>query len=574
MKNLIIFLISIGLIFPFLFADAQSIQNEISIENVGEHIGFKIDNLTKGIDINGDIIDNTVGDTVKQSGSSINNEPRMKVDSAVSSIHRSPNITDSEIDSNEQSFSGNKVIELSDTINNNIVVKGGDLIIYGTVNGDVLVVGGDLCMKRTGKIKGSARVVNGSILKEDGAVIEGLEDYARKEEPSYRPSRRNFSQSQHTFDVPWSEEQTNIDNYIFRYNRVEGAFLGIGSEKKYYWDGERNWTANGSVGWGFKSHTWRGNFGLAHQFALLTHEGNCIIELGAEGYSLTDTKDTWIVSQYENTAAALLIHEDFRDYFQRNGYTLHAAYYSKHDYLKKELKIAYLVDTYDSLTNKINWAIFGGSKQFRINPAIDPGKMRSIIVSGGVSTISKTSYGSEGWSLFLSGEFAKNNWGSEFEFDQYILDLRRFQPIGRYDNLNIRVRAGTSDGILPTQKIFELGGLGTMNAFPFKSEIGNRMLLMNAEFIINGSFLEEVDFWPMWIINNINILILSDAGLTWNALPSASALGGVEAVKLNDFEHDLGVAFSNRSGSFRIGVAWRTDHPAPGQFILRFCRPF
>jgi hypothetical protein len=209
-----------------------------------------------------------------------------------------------------------------------------------------------------------------------------------------------------------------------------------------------------------------------------------------------------------------------------------------------------------------------------LNPLINPGKMRSMIVSGGVSTISKTSYGSEGWSLYASAEFAKKNWGSEFEFDQYILDLRRFQPLGRYDNFNIRLRAGSLVGDFLTQKMFDMGGLGTTNAFPFKSESGNRMFLINAEFIINGSFVEELDFWPMWIFQNVNILILSDAGFTRNALPTASALGGVETVKLSDLKHDFGVAFSNRSGSFRIGVAWRTDHPAPAQFILRFNRPF
>jgi len=69
----------------------------------------------------------------------------------------------------------------------------------------VLVVGGDLHMKRTGKITGSARVVNGSILKEDGAVIEGFEDYARKEKSRFRPSRRIFSRTVRTFDVPWSD---------------------------------------------------------------------------------------------------------------------------------------------------------------------------------------------------------------------------------------------------------------------------------------------------------------------------------------------------------------------------------
>jgi hypothetical protein len=448
------------------------------------------------------------------------------------------------------------------------------LTIYGTVNGDVLVVGGDLQMKHSGKITGNARVINGSITREKGAVIEGYEDKKSTKKTSYRESHRKFSKSGRSFDVPWLDEQMNLDNFIFRYNRVESIFLGIGTERKFYWDGERNWNGYGSIGWGFKSHTWRGNLGLARQFAILSTEGNGIIELGAEGYSLTDSKDQWIISLPENTASALLIHEDFRNYYERIGYSLHTAYYSKHDYLKSELKLTYLADTYDSLSNVIEWAVFGGNKRFRRNPIIHPGKMRSVIASGGVSTISKTSDGSEGWSLFASTEFAKRSCGSEFEFDQYIVDLRRFQPLGRYDNLNVRLRVGSSGGTLPLQKLYELGGLGTISAFPFKSDIGNRMLLVNAEFILNGNFLDELDFWPTWLFQHFNFLLTSDAGFTRWALPTASALEGFESVKWNDFKHSFGAALANRSGSFRIGLTWRTDHPAPAQFLLRFSRPF
>jgi hypothetical protein len=55
---------------------------------------------------------------------------------------------------------------------------------------------------------------------------------------------------------------------------------------------------------------------------------------------------------------------------------------------------------------------------------------------------------------------------------------------------------------------------------------------------------------------------------------NSSALEGFENIKWNEFNHSFGLAFSNRSGSFRIGIAWRTDTPAPAQFVLRFNRPF
>jgi hypothetical protein len=488
--------------------------------------------------------------------------------------HRSLTILDTEEDDSAKTFSGDKVIEANDTINGDVVVKGGDLIVYGTINGSAKVIGGELRVKRTGKITGNARVIDGTIVKESGAVIEGYEDKTSSITASYRTPGKRFNRREHAFDVPWAYGQSSLDNFIARYNRVEGLFLGIGSEKKYYWDGERTWNAYGSIGWGFKSHTWRGNLGLTRQFAYPTEDGARLFELGIEGHSLTDTKDQWIIGQLENTLAAFLIHEDFRDYFERNGESFYVAYYSRVDYFKTELKASYISDKYDSLTNKVNWALFGGDKSFRPNPAIQPGAMRSIALTAGLSTITKILRGSEGWSFYATGEFAKKSWGSDFDFDQYTLDIRRFQPLGRYDNFNVRMRIGTAGGPLPPQKIYEIGGLGTLNAFPFKSEAGNRMLLINAEYIIDGDFLNELDFWPTWFLHHFNFILLTDAGFARPMAVNDSPFDGFSNITWGEFKHDFGVAIGNRAGSFRIGVAWRTDAAKPAQFILRITRPF
>jgi hypothetical protein len=473
-----------------------------------------------------------------------------------------------------------------DFMKNFIVLLSAALILMPFLFADAQVVKGDTAFSRAQKMpENTANSIdrNAPIYSGDKNVrdpdtlnvsgVAGYEDTIITQTKSYRETRKNFSRSSRTFDVLWRTEQTNWDNYIFRYNRVESVFLGLGTEKKYYWDGEKVWNAYGSIGWGFKSHTWRSNLGLVRQFAFHSDEGSRIIELGAEGYTLTDTKDQWIISQNENTASALLIHEDFRNYFERKGFTLHTAYYLKHDYWKGELKLAYLADSYDSLINKVDWAFFGGSKKFRANPAIDPGRMRSVMLSGGISTVTKTSRVQEGWCLFGSAEFAKKSLGGEFDFDQYIFDVRRFQPLGRYENFNVRVRVGTATGVLPAQKEYELGGLGTTNAFPFKSDIGNRMMLVNMELILNGNALDDLNFWPTWIFQYVNLILTSDAGFMRSVLPGTAAIDGF-GMKLNEFQHDLGVALGNRTGLYRIGFAWRTDKSAPLQFILRFNRPF
>lgn len=376
---------------------------------------------------------------------------------------------DLETERKSKTYEGSKTIEKGDSIETNVVVKGGDLTLYGYVDGDVLVVGGTLYVKRGARITGNVRIINGDYEREDGAIVEGYVDKTGSKNVGYREDRRRFSHPSKSFSVPWVNENANLDNFVFRYNRVEGVFLGLGTEKKYYWDGERKFNSYGSVGWGFRSHTWRGNLGIARQFPLRTGEGDELLEVGVEGYSLTNTKDQWLIDIHENTAAALLIHEDFRDYFERNGFSAHVAYYGQNDYLKTELSVAYLAGKYASLSNNADWAFFGGEKMFRSNPPVNDGSMRSILASAGVSSVSKTSRGPEGWSVFGSFEYGPRTLGGIFNFDQYILDIRRFQPISSYqDNLNFRVRAGTSDGTLPIQKAYRPWRVGNALRIPLQ----------------------------------------------------------------------------------------------------------
>ncbi len=470
-----------------------------------------------------------------------------------------------------RTFEGHTVIETDDVIEGNIVVKAGDLIVYGEINGDVLVVGGTVYVKDGGRITGDVRVISGDIVKEPGGVIEGYTDKTSARTVDYRERRERFARGTTRLNANWVQELTTLDDFIFRYNRVEGVFLGIGSEKKYYWEGQRSYTGWGTIGYGLKSYRWRYNLGFARQFAL--GEGK-LIEFGIEGHNITDSKDEWLISQKENTAAALLIHEDYRDYFQRKGYGAHAAYYVQQENFTSQLRVDYLIDRYSSMENRTEWAIFGGKKRFRLNPPVDEGRMRSVFISSGVSTVARTMYGQEGWSIYGTAEFAGKSADTDFGFHQYMLDVRRYQPLGRYDNVNIRFRIGTSEGTLPYQKEFELGGLSTVHVYPFKYDIGNRMLLVNAEYIVNADILHDIDFWPSWLMRGINILVLADAGWTNNVPTTAGWDEGFGEFHLKHVRSNLGIGIANRSGSVRVAYVWPTDGSRLNRIIFRFSRPF
>ena len=92
-------------------------------------------------------------------------------------------------------FSGNTSIDPSDTIDGNIVVKGGTLTVVGLVHGDALAINGDIIVKDGGKITGNARAINGKVVKEGSGTIGGYSEetssardavYMR---PGYEPSR-------------------------------------------------------------------------------------------------------------------------------------------------------------------------------------------------------------------------------------------------------------------------------------------------------------------------------------------------------------------------------------------------
>ena len=522
-------------------------------ETLNEQIDRFLERVSHGI-TSGDIEEIFLADTIIR-------KPRRTIRTA-----------DLESDAYAHSYNGDMVIDPDETIKGNVVVKGGDLEVRGTVDGDVLVIGGTLFVMDDGVVTGNARVINGDIVKEDGGRIEGYEDRSPTS-ASYRTRQGGFRRFGTSFDVPWTLERTNIDNVLLRYNRVEGVFIGLGSEKKYYWDGRRSWTAFGSLGWGFKSHTWRYNLGLARQFAL-SSDGDHLLEVGVEGYSLTDSKDTWIISTNENSAAAFLIHEDFLDFFSRRGVTGHLAWYTQGSIVRTEMRVGYVADTYASIDQRTDWALFGGNKSFRLNPAIQDGKMRSVVASAGLSTYDKTMFGPEGWSVQLSSEFGRGIGGSDYSFNAFVGDIRRYQPIGRHDNLNIRLRVGTAEGQLPPQKMFELGGIGTLHAYRYKTFAGNRMILLNTEYVLDGDFLDELDFWPTSIISGFTFLFMSDAGFVRTVPTADRASTGFSDIGFNDLAHNFGFGISNRSGSFRLAYTWRTDIKAPGVFIFRFTRPF
>jgi len=465
-------------------------------------------------------------------------------------------------------FNGDTEIAENDTINGDLVVKNGTLVVRGTVIGDILVVNGDIELKATSHVDGNVRAMNGGISKAEGASVEGFTEQSST--ASFKqPRRRSTMRTKYSYSFKpyfFNLNESIDDDVVFRYNRVEGLFFGFGSEKRYFWDGSRKVTGYGSFGYGFASHKWRMQLGLDRQFAA---SDNVLYEIGGEAHSLTDTKDEWIMPLLENNLAALLFHEDFRDYYQREGFSLHSARYTKDAEVSTMIDVRYLNDRYASLSTRAQWALFGGNS-FRANPVFDAGTMKSISVSAGVSTVEKYRYRIEGWNLFAHGEYGGNELGGNFDFTQAMIDIRRFQPLSDDDQINLRIRAAALQGDTIAQKDFQLGGANTMPAYGYKEFSGNRMLLANLEYRINGELIDELFYFP----NSLSLIAFGDAGIVTTVNTKWAVYEGFTSLPRSEVRSDYGAAIAWHDGDARLGFAWRTDKKAPVSVFFRLNKAF
>jgi len=372
---------------------------------------------------------------------------------------------------------------------------------------------------------------------------------------------------------------TRLHETIFRYNRVEGAYIGLAQVKRLFWHSKPPLVSTGSFGYGFANKTIRYSLGLYFPIYLEDQ----IIEIGAEGHNFTDSKDQWRFDRDENTATALFAREDFMDYFERRGYSLTASWYyrGERDW-NIRAGVGYVHDTYASMNRVTNWSFFGGDKRFRINPLINDGNINSMLVSAGANNLPAIDDKTRGWKAQFSLEMAGGGMRGDFEFTQLVAEAVRYQPLNEHLNLNMRVRTGLSDGMLPVQRQFELGGPGSLPGYRYKEFSGSHVLLFNVELIIRSTLAGEARGWARNILRSSNLIFFADAGAVNDILPVATqditrgaynvSFGG--DYSFEGLKTDLGVALGSADGVFRIGAAWRLDRSESANFIIRFTHPF
>ncbi len=362
------------------------------------------------------------------------------------------------------------------------------------------------------------------------------------------------------FDFEWEmDDEMGNDPFMFSYNRVEGFFLGFGVPKEFKdsYGMDNRLTFYGFWGYGLSNDKSSYRAGLTRKF----FERNSF-ELGAELFDLTYSEDLWVIPRNENSLTALLFHEDYLDYYRTNGSSVYGI-----QNFGRFLKIegGYMEEEHTDMSVEQDWSIFRQSEEFRENPPVAEGTFKNtyLIVRTGNSRLLRN------WDAELQAEWNSSLFDDEMpDYERYIISLNRYQPLGRNDDLNIRLRYGTTSGSVPVQKKFDLGGIGTLRGYEYKEfRDGDKMALINVEYTTDGKNIDGLDFLP--IFDDYLLSFFIDAGVVWSDRK--------DLPDLSDFNRNIGVGIGSKDDGFRVNLAKPLDGPDDEREIvitMRFNKMF
>lgn len=249
--------------------------------------------------------------------------------------------------------------------------------------------------------------------------------------------------------------------------------------------------------------------------------GRTKLYVGGELHDLTASDDQWQLSSLEASLAAVGPRHSYRDYYRRRGVQIHSAL-RVHPQL--ELLLAWRGERQEPLRVASDFSLWNDDEAFRPNIGAIDGQLNAVVVGASASARSfereslastyrrhqfDTLFGErlddfEGrrdtspvwrvdWTSELSGPGA---FGSDFDFRRHIVSARTRVILSRHQTFAARAIGGWSDGALPPQRQFAVGGVGSVHGYDFKEQIGDSLAVVNLEYELGWrSGLKAIGFF-------------------------------------------------------------------------------
>jgi hypothetical protein len=284
---------------------------------------------------------------------------------------------------------------------------------------------------------------------------------------------------------------------------------------------------------------------------------------GVSAVRRTEHPELQLVDDVENSLALLFTRTDYRDYYEREGVGAYVAWRVP-DFSTVSLHIR--GDEYRSLginrDDVVSW--FRLTRPLRDNPAIDDGRTRSVVFR--LERLLRRSSGTRA-GLYHWGELerAGGDLGGDFDYLRLLGDLRSVLRLSPATTLSLRAVAGSNtDGVLPRQKQFGVGGVDGLRAHGLNARTGNQVALAQAEYTIGLWALRGEGFE-----GGLHAIAFLDTGTAWD-----NPRNHWDVTKQR-FLSDLGFGLATNEDDVRIYVARDlAANDADWVWSFRLQRPF
>jgi len=379
--------------------------------------------------------------------------------------------------SDRLTFFGKTTVEEDEFIRGSVISFFGDVDVYGEVNEDVVAVLGDVFVAEGAVIRGDVVAVNGQVKLADKSSVYGL----IKSSDGKSSTRRHRARK-------WKSHYNNVGTSgSIYYNRVDGLTIWGGAEYEHADSIIPSFEA--LAGYAFASERWRYKLSLTQTVI----RGPVPVQVGGELFRELRSDDDKLITESENSIFALLVNEDWKDYYESEG----GYGFARVKFLGwNRFEIGFLAEQqrwFDAHANL--WSVFG-QKEFRGNFSSVPydtlvdrkinfndQQITSLVLKYNIDTRDDEKHPRRGWHGSARYEYSPGRWKGDFDFERFEARLKRYQPLGRYVSIDLTAAYGYVDGdYLPLSRMFYLGGLGTIHGYRHKELIGTEYFMISGEY--------------------------------------------------------------------------------------------
>lgn len=362
---------------------------------------------------------------------------------------------------------------------------------------------------------------------------------------------------------------TSVSDF-FHFNRVEGAYVGVGFKFTPF---SHSTTITLRTGYGFSDKIVKYSVGIEQA---LTSGGG--LSVGAEAYrKLSSREGDDFVTPGQITWFSLLDKNDPVDYYRLSGWSL----FARTEPLKNlSVEMRYLNENHQSATKNTDFSIFHRSANFRANPTVTDGQLRSVAISLTHDTRKFVDIGlfeaqdkSENSLLArLSVEHTnKKTFSSNFQFTRYSAFVHLHVLTFSSGELDGYLRLGYASGQLPPQRVFDLFGStsgisreGFLRTIGVKEFAGDRAASLLLEHNFGSVFFRALGA-PL--MQNVDMVLTG--GAAWTALSGESRV--LQTVPLDTNRNilgEVGFGLGRLLTFFRLDFSWRLTEKSRKNFVI------